>query len=180
MAEPHPPTGRLSYALLFVALAAGALFVRLLPLSTAPQSFPGPDLMQCLVIAWVLRRPDFVPAPLVAGVFLLADLLLMRPPGAWALIVLLGTEFLRARQGQMRELGFPIEWGVVTLVMAGMFLTHRFLLALTLVPQPALGLALLQLVATVLAYPVVVLISHTAFRVRKPTTGEVDSLGRRL
>jgi len=42
--------------------------VRILPLSTEPGSVPGPDVVLCLTFAWVLRRPEYVPALLIAAV----------------------------------------------------------------------------------------------------------------
>src|SRR6056297_633829 len=91
------PTGRWRYWLLFLAIAAVLFFVQLLPLDLQPGRFPGPDVLLLLAIAWVLRRPDFVPVLLVAAVFLLADILFMRPLGLWTALVVLGMEFLRAR-----------------------------------------------------------------------------------
>lgn len=179
MAEPVWTTPWRYWAL-FAGLAAASLFLRLLPMDLMPGRLPGPDLLLCLVLAWVLRRPDYMPALLVAVVFLIEDLILMRPPGLWALVVLLGTEFLRHRQALMRELGFPAEWGMVSLVVTAMFLAERLALSLSVVPMPALGLSTLQLVMTVLAYPLVVAACHALMRVRKPATGEVDALGRRL
>ncbi|WP_114966270.1 rod shape-determining protein MreD [Alkalilacustris brevis] len=179
MAEPVW-TSPWRYWALFVALAGASLFLRLLPLDLMPAGLPGPDLLLCLVLAWVLRRPDYMPALLVAAVFVLEDLLLMRPPGLWAAIVLMGTEFLRHRQALMRELGFPAEWGMVSLVMMAMFLAERLLLNLAMLPRPVLGLSLLQMLLTVMAYPLVVAACHAALRVRKPATGEVDALGRPL
>ncbi len=172
------------YWTLFAGLAGLSLFLRLLPLPGfapgVPGGVPGPDLLLCLVLAWVLRRPDYMPALLVAVVFLLEDLLLMRPPGLWALIVLLGAEFLRGRQPLMRELPFLLEWAVVAAVIAAMWLAERLVLGLVMVPMPALGPALLHLLLTLLAYPLVVGVSHALLRVRKPATGEVDALGRPL
>ncbi len=165
---------------LFAGLAVLSLFWRMLPLGMGGSGLPGPDLIACLVMAWVLRRPDYMPAPLIAGVVLLEDLLLMRPPGLWALMVLLGAEFLRARQPGMRELLFAVEWAFVGMVLAAMWLVERLVLAALMVPAPALGASLVQLLVTVLAYPLVVLVSHYLLRVRKPATGEVDALGRPL
>lgn len=169
-----------SYWALFVLLAGLSWFLRILPLGGLPASVPGPDLLVCLTLAWVLRRPDYMPAVLVAAVFLLQDLLMMRPPGLWALLVLLATEFLRSRQPLMREFGFGLEWGMVAIVMSSIWMLERLVLALTVVPQPGLGAHLLQLLLTILAYPLVVLASHQLARVRKPATGEVDALGRPL
>ena len=166
---------------LFAGIAALSLFLRLLPLpGAAEQTWPGPDLLLCVVFAWVLRRPDYMPALLVAVVFLIEDLLMMRAPGLWALLALLGSEFLRGRQPLMRELPFALEWAFVAAVMAVLWLGERLLLGLLVVPMPGLGLAFVQLAATVLAYPLVVLVSHHLLRVRKPAPGEVDALGRPL
>ena len=170
----------LGYWSLFLALAALWLFVRLLPLNTLPAALPGPDLMLCLTFAWVLRRPGYMPAPLVAGVFLVEDLLLMRPPGLWALLVVLGTEFLRNRQALLREVTFPAEWAMVAVVAFAILVAERVVLFLLIVPQPALGQSLLQMIFTMALYPLVVLGSHFILKVRKPATGEVDALGRPL
>lgn len=168
----------------FAALALVSLFWRMLPLPPvsggAMAGLPGPDLLLCLVLAWVLRRPDYMPALLIAGVFLIEDLMLMRPPGLWALIVLGGAEFLRARQPLMREVPFLLEWALVGAVMLAMWMTERLVLGIVMVPMPALGASLVQLLLTLAAYPVVVALSRHALRVRKPATGEVDALGRRL
>lgn len=171
---------RTSMWALFAGLSLVWLFLRMLPLSTQPTAVPAPDLVLCLVLAWVLRRPDYMPALLVAAVVLLEDLLIMRPPGLWAALVVIGCEFLRGRQSLMRELSFPAEWAIVAAVATTLMLIERTVLAVTLVPQPALGQVLLQLVVTLAAYPLVVLATHYLLRIRKPATGEVDALGRPL
>lgn len=168
---------RWTYRALFVALAALLLFLRLLPLSTLPARIPGPDLMLCIAFAWVLRRPDFVPALAIVAVFVIEDMLAMRPPGLWALFVLLGSEFLRDRAGAMRGLPFLAEWATVTAVMAIMLLANRLVLALVMVPQTGLGPTLLQLLTTVAAYPLVVAASHLALGLRAP--GELDGMRSR-
>ena len=165
---------------LFAGLAVLWLFVRLLPLSTLPPAVPGPDLLVCLVFAWVLRRPEYMPVALITIVVLIEDFLILRPPGLWALMVVLGSEFLRRRQALMREFSFPAEWVIVAVVLLCMLIGQRALLALTMVPQPPLGQALLQVLVTLAAYPLVVAVSHLLFRVRKPATGAVDELGRPL
>ena len=60
---------------LFVAAVTVMLFVRLLPLAGEPGGLPGPDLLMCLCCAWVLRRPDHLPALLIALAVLLEDVL---------------------------------------------------------------------------------------------------------
>jgi rod shape-determining protein MreD len=169
-----------AYRGLFVALALIALFVKLLPLGGLPGGLPWPDFLLCLTLAWVLRRPEYLPALVIAAVYLLADFLLMRPPGLWALLVLLGTEFLRSRSTLTRELGFVMEWMMVAGVLAAMVLGMRLVLAASMVPQPPLDMMLAQLTLTILAYPLVVMFSSYILNVHKPATGEVDAMGRRL
>lgn len=171
---------KLGYRLMFVALAAAVFFLRVLPLSTEPVTWPGPDVLLCLALAWVLRRPDYVPALAVVFVFLVEDLMLMRPPGLWTLLALFATEFLRDRAVVLRDIPFLVEWLMVAALMAAMLLVNRMLLEIAMVPQAGLGLSLAQYVSTVLAYPVVVLVSHSVFGLRKVAPGEVDELGHRI
>lgn len=171
---------RQAHRLLFLAIAAAFLFLRLLPLSAMPTRFPGPDLMLCLTLAWVQRRPDYVPALLIVAVFLFDDILSMRPPGLWPLVVLLGTEFLRSRLAMLRDLPFAVEWLTASGLILTLSLANWLILNVVMVPQAGFGPILLQVLATILAYPIVVAITLFAFGVRKTAKGEVDSLGRRI
>jgi rod shape-determining protein MreD len=168
------------WRLTFVALVALIAFVRLLPFSSGQGGLPGPDLMVALAAAWVLRRPDYVPVCLIALVMLAADFLFMRPPGLWAAVVVLGTEVLRQREAGWRDLPFLVEWALVSVVLAAMWIANAAVLALFLVDQPPLGLTLLQLILTMLAYPVAVAVTAFVFGLRRAAPGEVDELGRRL
>ena len=165
---------------LFVVIVLAMLFVRLLPLPAEAGALPGPDLLMCLCCAWVLRRPDHLPAPLIALAVLAEDLLLMRPPGLWAALMLIGTEFLRSRAAFSRQLTFVSEWVMVAVVMLAMTLACRVALSLTMTAQPGLGLFLIQFLGSVLAYPLVVGALRLSFGLRKPASGEVDAMGRPL
>ncbi len=171
---------RLAYRLLFAGLAALILFVRILPLGAVPARVPGPDLILCGAIAWVLRRPDYAPAALIAAVFLVEDVLSMRPPGLWPLLVLLGTEYLRSREAVLRDLPFALEWLVAGALVVALTMVQRLALAVFLVPQVPVGMAALQTVSTVLAYPAVVLLTRFVFGLRKAAPGEFDAFGRRI
>lgn len=168
------------YRLLFLGLALLLLFLKLLPLGSAAGAFPGPDLLICLMFAWIMRRPDFLSVWLIAGVVLVEDLILLRPPGLWTALVILATEFLRSRIALTRELNFAVEWLLASGLMIAMLLTWRLAFSLTLIPLPPFGFAVVQVLWSILAYPVVVGLSRLAFDLRKPATGEVDDFGRRL
>jgi rod shape-determining protein MreD len=188
------------YRTLFVALALILLFFRLLPLGNGsgsfpwstlpnwifgrfavePRPWPGPDVLMCLAIAWVMRRPDYLPALLIALVFLVEDMILLRPPGLWAALVLMATEFLRSRAALTRELNFTVEWLLAAGLMLALLMVYRVVFAVALMPQPAFGFALMQTIWSILCYPLVVALSAVFLDLRKPATGEVDSYGRRL
>jgi len=157
---------------LFVALCLAVIFWRILPLSTLPAGWAGPDLIMALVFAWVLRRPAYAPALLIALVVLLADLMFQRPPGLWAALVVLTSEALKARAPGLRDGGFGPEWLTVGIAMCLAALIYRLSLAILLVPQAPLGLSLMQTALTVLCYPLVVLVSSVALGVRKVRPSE--------
>lgn len=163
----------------FVLLALGILFWQLLPLGTLPPSWAGPDLLIALTFAWALRRPDYVPALLIAMVILLADLLLQRPPGLMAFLVVLGTEQLKTRAIGLRDASFAGEWAAAGLVVIAVFVLNRVILSLLMVDQAPLGLTLIQILMTILIYPLVVFVSHLFLGVRKLAPGDDDAIGSR-
>lgn len=164
---------------IYLGLALLVIFFSLLPLQTLPRGWAGPEIIVAITFAWVLRRPEFVPPWLVAAVLLLADLMFHRPPGLWAALVLVGAETLRARHVGLRDMTFAVEWVSVVTTLVAITLGYRVVLAVLMVDQAPLGLSLMQMVMTLFIYPVVVLLSQTVLRVRKPTPGDIDALGGR-
>ncbi|MEO0750530.1 MAG: rod shape-determining protein MreD [Pseudomonadota bacterium] len=160
----------------FVALCGLVMFLQLLPLEPVSRLWAAPDLMIALTFAWVLRRPEYAPLVLIAGVFLLADFLLQRPPGLWAALVLIGSQTLRARAPDLRDLTFPMEWLSVATTLVAITIGYRIILTLLVVDVPPLSLSLIQMMMTLVAYPLVVLASQTIFRVRKIAPGELDAM----
>ncbi|CUH54357.1 hypothetical protein [Shimia marina] len=153
--------------LLFAGLCLTLIFVQLLPLETTPRRWAGPDFMLVVTLAWAGRRPDIPSAPLVAGLFLLADFLLLRPPGLVAAIVVLATEIQRSRAPRMRDATFASEWLNAAVLMIGITICYRIISALVLLPTPSLGLMLMQVMMNIAVYPLVVFISHILFGVRR-------------
>ncbi len=162
---------------LYLGLCLTVILLRLLPLDTVPRGWAGPDLIVALTFAWGLRRPEYVPALLVAGVVLLADLLFQRPPGLWAALVLLGSHALRSRAPDLRDLTFAVEWASVASTLVAMTLGYRLVLGITLVDQAPLGLSLIEMLMTLVVYPLVVLASQTLLGIRRLAPGDVDPRG---
>lgn len=173
----RPTRRRLAGLALYVGLAMLVLFLRLLPLAPGRVPWPGPDLVLCLTLAWVLRRPDQVPALAIAAVVLVEDLLLMRPVGLWAAVVVIGSEVARAREARWRAHPFVVEWLRVSLLMALMMAAARLAVLVVLLPAPPLGQVLLQWLASVAAYPVVVLAGTMLTGLRRAAPGEAEGMG---
>ena len=173
-------TRRWLFRLAFALVALVLVVVRLMPLGSSAGDWPGPDVLLCVTLAWMLRRPDYMVPWLIALVLLAEDLLLMRPPGLWTALVIVATEFLRSRAAFTRELSFPGEWVLVSAMMVMLEFAYRFAFAIAFLPQPTLGFSMLQVLASILCYPAVVWLSVMAFKLHKPATGEVDAYGRRM
>ncbi|MFT5615516.1 MAG: rod shape-determining protein MreD [Granulosicoccus sp.] len=159
----------------FLALALLIMFFHLLPLDTIPRRWAPPDLLIAFVFAWALRRPDFVPILSIAAVMLMADLMFQRPPGLLALLVLMGTEYLRLRFAGLRDASFAGEWIAVCIVLVAIVVANRLVLAVLAVQQAALGLSLMQMLMTIAVYPLVVLITQSVFGVRTLAPSDTDA-----
>ena len=106
--------------------------------------------------------------------------LLQRPPGLMAFLIVLGAEQLKTRAVGLRDASFAGEWAAASLVVIGVFLLNRVTLSVLMVDQAPLGLTLIQMIATILVYPVVVLVSHLFFGVRRLAPGDDDAVGSRI
>ena len=169
-----------AYRMVFVALATLVGLTQLLPLSPGPGGLPGPDVVLLMVFSWVIMRPNYLPILMIALVMLAADLLLMRPPGLWAALAVLGAEFLRGWHSVLRAASFLAEWLLVAGVVAAMTLANTIILSIFGVEQPGLGLIAIQMFFTVVCYPLVVILAGRAFGVRKIRAGDPERLGSRL
>lgn len=162
----------------FCALALMILFANMLPIKTSVSSgWPGIDALMVLSMAWAVRRPDYVPALGLAAVFLLADLLLQRPPGLWAVLMLLACERLKAQAHILRDASVATEYLTVGALIVLIYVANRLILGLTLVDLPSLGLYLLQMIMTLFAYPVAVFVTHVFLGVRKMAASETAGSG---
>lgn len=171
-------SNRWIYGAAYFGVMAVLTLWNILPIQVGPRGYPGPDLLICITFAWVLRRPQYVPTLLIAAVFLITDMLFLRPPGLWTALVVLGVEFLRSREATTRDMPFPVEWFMVSMVLLAMQIANWLILSAVQVNQVAFGMGALRYVATVLAYPLIVMLSRLMFDIRRMTPGEVDTLGR--
>lgn len=164
----------------YLVLAFLFLAAPLLPLNTVPHAYGSPDLLLAVTAVWAARRPDLLPVLVVMGVFLMADFLFQRPPGLYTALVLLMTESLRRRSVRLRRGAFVVEWMTVALGIAAVGLAHHAILGIFGTPLAPIRFTLVQIVLTIVLYPVIAGIAHLALGLRRPAQGEVDALGHRL
>lgn len=168
-----------AYRGLFFVLGLLMVAYPLLPLQFNPARLAAPDLLFALTMAWVVRQPQSAPFLLIAALALLADAVLMRPLGLWALLLLVGSEVVRFSYKAVQDRGIMMEFALVAGLLAGLAILQNLLLWISF--SQALDLVrLVQFVMlTLLCYPFMVLFLHYILRVRKPDTSKrPDRLGK--
>jgi rod shape-determining protein MreD len=137
-----------------------------------------PDLLYCLLVAWAVRRPARTPLWAVVALGLFADVLLSRPIGLGALGLMLVVEAFRRRALLFHGAPFLIEWGAAAAGFALMLLGMRLALELVFVEPPGFRLLGRHLLATAIAYPLVVLGLAWCLRLRAPRAVSAYRPGR--
>lgn len=165
---------------LFVALAFLIVVLRLVPLDLRPPQWAAPDLLLAITLVWVARQPRYLPLPVIAILFLSADLLFMRPPGLWTALVVILTETLRHQHRDIRHMSLLGEWGTVAIGIVAVTVVNRLILTVAFAPLAPLGLTVMEMVTTILIYPVVALAAQFLLGISRTAPGEMDARGHRL
>jgi rod shape-determining protein MreD len=165
---------------LFILLAFVIVVGHLVPFDMQPSNWAAPDLLLAITLTWVVRKPDYIPVFVIAMLFLMTDLLFQRPPGLWAALVVILTETIRRQNRDFRNMTVLIEWSTITIGIVAITMMNRLILAIVMVPQAPLGLTLIQMITTVLSYPLVVLVAHFVFGISRSAPGQVGSRGQKI
>lgn len=165
---------------IFVLTAFVIVVAQLVPLDMRPANWSWPDLLLAITLAWIVRKPDYAPVTVVAGLFLMTDLLLHRPPGLWAALVVILTETIRGQNRDFRNMPALVEWGTISVGIIVITVINRLVLAIVMVPQVPLGLTLIQMLSTIAIYPLVVIVGHFVFGVTRAAPGQTGSRGQKI
>jgi len=138
----------------------------------------GPDLLYCLLVAWVIRRPARTPLWAIVALGLFADLMLSRPLGLGALGLMLVAEGFRRRAILFHGAPFPVEWAAAVAGFAVLLAGMHLALVVVFATPPGLVPSLRFLLVTALAYPLVVLGLAWCLRVRAPRAVSAYRMGR--
>ena len=153
---------------LFASLGLFAVLAAMLPLGLSANAIPMPDLVFILAVAWVIRRPVAAPLGLVAAIAIIADILLMRPIGLWALVMIFSVEAVRARRWTIREHMFLVEWAIFATLFAVSLVATSIILGLAFAPRPGAYIMFTYFLSTVIAYPIVVGLLQWVLGVKRP------------
>lgn len=160
MSKAPTNTRRWFEVILFVLMGFFSIGLPIIPMGLAANSVAFPDVMFALFAAWVIRRP--MSAPIIVIVFLgvLADAMMMRPLGLWALTLFVGMEALRFSERAFRDIPFLLEWLYVSVLFALMLMLQNMLLLVSFDSVYGFSDVLWHWVRTVAVYPLVVAIIH--------------------
>ncbi|MBL4807610.1 MAG: hypothetical protein JKY31_10025 [Rhodobacteraceae bacterium] len=151
---------------IFIAVALISIAIPLLPLGFSPDRWAMPDLFFALTVAWVLRMPNSAPLILVAALALLADAVLMRPVGLWALLIVVASELARMNERLIREAGILVETAFFVAILIVMVLIQNALLFLTFSGVYPLKSLLQFVMLSMICYPFITGFLHYILRVR--------------
>ena len=167
------------YRSLYLLLGLLAIAYPLLPLQFSPERWPAPELLFALTLAWVVRQPKGAPFLLIAALALLADAVLMRPMGLWALLLLLASETVRFSYRSIQERGLIMEFSMVTALLLVMVFLQSIMLWISFSQSLEATYMVQFVMLTLLSYPVIVAILHYILRVQKPNlSNRPDRLGK--
>lgn len=177
--KPRRRLGPALERLAVLGLGVAAIYVALLPFGLEAAPLPAPDLVFCLGLAWVVRRPAEAPLWAILALGLAADLFLSRPLGLGALGLLLAAEAMRASAASFANGPFVAEWASAAMLALAVMLGAQVALEITFADGPGLDALLRSAAATALAYPFVVALLAFGLGMRgarRPRDG--DRLGR--
>jgi len=151
---------------LFLLMGFVTIGLPLVPMGLAANSIAFPDIMFALFAAWIIRRPMSAPIIGIVGLAVLADAMMMRPLGLWALVLFIGMEVLRVSERAFRDIPFLLEWLYVSTILALMLVLQNLLLFASFDGIYGFTDVVWHWVRTVAVYPIVVAILHWGLHIR--------------
>ncbi|MCB1352498.1 MAG: rod shape-determining protein MreD [Rhodobacteraceae bacterium] len=159
----------------FLLVCAAAIYLPLAPLAPGSERV-APDVLFCVVIAWVLRDPASAPAWIIIAAGLVADLVLARPVGLGALGLLAASELARAQRDRIHGINILVEWIAVLLLFVLTWAATLFVLRLSFADTPGLDISLRLVTETAMMYPLISLVAALGMRIFGPARGVARAL----
>ena len=167
------------YRVLYFLLGLFAVAYPLLPLQFSPARFSSPDLLFALTMVWIVRQPQSAPFLLVAALALLADAVLMRPMGLWAVLMLISSETVRFSYKSIQDRGIIAEFTLIASLLLAMVVLQNLVLWVSFSQVLEFAKIVQFVILTLASIPVILLFLHYVVRVRKPDSrNRPDRLGK--
>ncbi len=112
-----------------------------------------PDLLTCLIFAILINRPKLFPSYLILLIYILADIILMKPIGLYCALIFVAAELVRKYNNTIRKEPFLIHWFIFLLCLTAVQILYISIHKLFFMPSPQLILVTKQLVLTTFFYP---------------------------
>ena len=162
------------YRLGFVAFSLLTVFMSLLPTQVNFDSWGTPDVIFALALAWIVRRPFYAPVVLVGLVIFFQDMMLQRPPGLYAALIMLAMIRLRKQAYAPSDMTFLEEWLNAALSIVAVAIALRVIMTVTFLDLPRFGTHFGSVAFTVAIYPLVALFSERVLRVTSLSLSEIE------
>ena len=120
-------------------------------LETSTQFYP--DLLTCLIFAILINRPELCPPYIILPIYILSDIILMKPIGLYCALVFVAAELIRKYNTLIRKESFLIHWIVFLSCLAVIQVLYISIHKLFFMPSPQLVLLIKQFVLTSFFYP---------------------------
>jgi len=161
--EPYTPTpaaraGRIVMTVVPFAVALVLVFLSFLPVGRIFGSSAMPALAFVAVYYWAVVRPELLPPMAVFAIGLIFDLLSAGPIGLWAFVYLFAYALTVTQRFFLINAPFSIFWGGFAVVAGIAGIIAWAAASLFFSEALAVGPILWHMVATVLLFPLVVLV----------------------
>ena len=120
-------------------------------LETSAQFYP--DLLTCLIFAILINRPNLCPPYIILLIYILSDIILMKPIGLYCALIFIATELIRKYNKIIRKESFLMHWFIFLSCLMIVQVLNISIHKLFFLPSPQLILLTKQFALTVFFYP---------------------------
>ena len=112
-----------------------------------------PDLLTCLVFAILINRPKLFPSYIILLIYMLADIILMKPIGLYCALMFVATELIRKNNKTIRKETFLMHWFIFFSCLLVVQILYISIHKLFFMPSPQFIIFTKQFVLTMCFYP---------------------------
>ncbi len=162
------------YRLGFVCFGMLSVFMSLLPTEIDFNGWGRPDLVVVLALVWAVRRPYYAPVFMVGLIVFFQDLMLQRPPGLHAALIMIPLMRLQKRAYRPSDTTFMEEWANAAIALIAIAIATRLILNIAFLDLPRFSVHLSSVIFSIAAYPIVAVISQRILGITPLSLSEIE------